>query len=135
MDFENEIHEQQDIEFNKYNESTLWFNIHNTIFCFLSYIYNMFVFFIKSYGIYLIWIFLHYTSSHLYVYLCVPKTIIGFIMSPFMTSSPHCQGIRWIVYNTANMINNMWLIFGTWICSNIFSINNVNNVNNVNKIN
>ncbi len=74
-------------------------------------------------GIYLLWICLHYVASHLYVKFCVPTTIVGFLLSPFMVSTPHCQGLRWIVYNAANMINNMWIIFGTWICSTLLNYN------------
>ncbi len=74
-------------------------------------------------GIYLLWICLHYFASHLYVKFCVPTTIVGFLLSPFMVATPHCQGLRWIVYNAANMINNMWVIFGTWICSTLLNYN------------
>jgi hypothetical protein len=70
---------------------------------------------LKITGIYLLWICLHYGASHLYIKLCVPRTIFGFIMSPFMVSTPHCQGLRWIVYNAATIINNMWLALGAWI--------------------
>ena len=74
-------------------------------------------FIIRVSGIYLLWIVLHYVSSHLYVELCVPKTLIGFLISPFMISTPHCQGLRWVVYNAATVINNMWVLMGSWICS------------------
>ena len=69
----------------------------------------------KISGIYLLWICLHYFASHLYIKFCVPNTIMGFIMSPFMVATPHCQGLRWIVYNGANFINHMWLLIGAWI--------------------
>jgi len=80
-------------------------------------------FLFKVSGIYLLWICLHYFSAHLYVKFCVPNTIVGFIMSPFMMSTPHCQGLRWIVYNAANIINNMWIIIGSWIYSLIWILN------------
>jgi hypothetical protein len=67
--------------------------------------------------VYVLWILLHYFASHLYVYYCVPKTIVGFIMSPFLIASPQCHSLRWIVYNGANIISNMWVILGTWLCS------------------
>ena len=72
---------------------------------------------------YILWICLHYFSAHLYVKFCVPSTIFGFIMSPFMISTPHCQGLRWIVYNAAIIINNMWFVTGAWIYSFIWIIN------------
>ena len=74
-------------------------------------------------GIYLLWIILHYFASHLYIRFCVPQTIIGFLISPFLTATPHCQGLRWVVYNGGNFINNMWVVLGTWICSNILIMN------------
>jgi hypothetical protein len=78
-------------------------------------------------GIYFLWIILHYFASHLYIKFCVPHTIIGFFMSPFMTATPHCQGLRWIIYNGANMINNMWVVLGTWICSALLILNKHSN--------
>jgi len=76
----------------------------------------------KVSGVYILWILLHYFASHLYIFYCVPNTYIGFFMSPFMTMAPHCQGLRWIVYNGADIIDNMWIILGTWVCTNILII-------------
>ena len=67
--------------------------------------------------IYLLWIFLHYIASHSYVKFCTPNTISGFIISPFLTSSPHCNGLRWVINSGSNVINNMWLLLGTWLGS------------------
>ena len=119
-----EIYEQQDAVFAKSSISEVCIkNIYNGfLFCF-DYTYKGIKIFIKVSGIYLVWIFLHYFASHLYIKLCVPSTIIGFLMSPFMTATPHCQGLRWVVYNAANMINNMWIILGSWICSTFLIIN------------
>ena len=43
--------------------------------------------------LYVLWILLHYFASHLYVYYCVPKTVVGFIMSPFLIASPQCHSL------------------------------------------
>ena len=120
-----EIKEAQDNELNKYNcNKDIFFDksYKFMVYCF-DFTYKSIIFVFKVSGVYLLWILLHYVASHLYVSLCVPKTIIGFVMSPFMTATPHCQGLRWIVFNAANMINNMWIILGTWICSTILIIN------------
>ena len=84
-----------------------------------KYIYAVGCLIAKVVGMYLLWILLHYVGSHIYVRLCVPNTIYGFIVSPFLTSAPHCQALRWCIYNGANIINYMWLEFGAWISSNI----------------
>lgn len=70
---------------------------------------------LSLYGIYLIWILLHYVASHLYIKFCVPVSFMGLIVSPFLTTTPHCQCLRWIVYNGGNIINHMWVIIGSWL--------------------
>lgn len=123
-DYDKDYDKQQDIVFSKHAIVNDYIkNVYNSfIFCF-EYVYKGFKLFIKVSGIYIVWIFLHYIASHLYIKLCVPRTFVGFLMSPFMTATPHCQGLRWVVYNAANMINNMWIIFGAWICSVFLVIN------------
>jgi hypothetical protein len=70
-------------------------------------------------GIYIMWILFHYIASHLYIYFCAPSTIIGFIYSPFIIAAPHCKSLRWVIFNGAASVDNMWLVFGTWLCSKI----------------
>jgi len=120
---------ENDVIENELDDDELENIVHNSDFI-VERIYNIFshiqniikVIFGVS-GIYLVWICLHYFASHLYVKFCVPKTIMGFLLSPFMTSTPHCHGLRWVVYNAANMINNMWIVCGTWVCSTLLRIN------------
>lgn len=64
---------------------------------------------------YLLWITLHYVATHLYSYLCVPLTFYGFVMAPFMVPTPHCQALRWTIYNGGATIANMWILFGAWL--------------------
>jgi len=123
-----EIHKQQDFELEKnvYNKN-LFFTVSYDFIIYLGkFIYKSIKLIFKISGIYILWICLHYISSHLYIKFCVPSNIIGFLMSPFMTATPHCQGLRWVVYNAAGMINNMWIILGTWICSTILILNQNN---------
>ncbi len=123
-----EIHECQDKELQYYADDAP--NYFTYIYDFTnkcgSIIYNAFYYILNISGIYLIWIFLHFIASQLYINFCVPKTLYGFIMSPLMIPAPHCQGLRWIVYNSANIITNMWVIFGTWVCSVLLINNNKN---------
>jgi hypothetical protein len=70
-------------------------------------------------GIYILWIIIHYISSHLYVSWCTPLTLIGFILSPFVVPAPHCQAFRWVIVNGSNHITAMWFTFGTWISKKI----------------
>ena len=72
-------------------------------------------------SIYLFWILLHYFSAHLYVYYCLPSGVYGFLISPFLVAAPHCRAIRWVIQSGGAMMDNMWLVFGTWVCSKIIA--------------
>ena len=74
--------------------------------------------------IYMIWIISHYIASHLYVELCVPPTFIGLIVSPFLITTPHCQGLRWVILNGGNTITNMWIVIGACIANTVLILVN-----------
>jgi hypothetical protein len=82
------------------------------------------------FGIYILWIFLHFASSHMYVKLCTPGTITGFLLSPFMAAAPHCQALRWVLYNGGNSIISMWVTVGLWLLGYLKPITN-NFVDNI----
>jgi hypothetical protein len=69
----------------------------------------------KILGIYICYIVCHYIASHLYIEFCVPSTFIGLIQSSFVAVLPHCQALRWIIYNGGNTLSLMWTILGTWL--------------------
>ena len=75
-------------------------------------------------GVYLLWVFIHFISAHLYIRFCTPNTILGFMMSPFMAAAPHCQALRWSIYNGGNNIVSMWVTIGIWLMNYfpIFSV-------------
>ena len=125
--------ELNDIELEKISKTDGIDRLYNFCIKCCLFIFKTIIFLSKICGIYFLWICLHYFSAHLYIKFCVPHTFIGFIMSPFMISTPHCQGLRWIVYNAANIINNMWILIGAWIYSMIWIVNrdNSSNMNNV----
>lgn len=72
-------------------------------------------------SVYLFWIMLHYFSTQLYMYYCAPRGFYGFLISPFLVAAPHCRAIRWIIHNGGNMVDNMWIILGTWLCSKLIT--------------
>lgn len=63
-------------------------------------------------GYYIMWILIHYAAIHLYPEFCGPYTILGFILSPFMISAPHCIAMRWIISEGSNIIMAMWITIG-----------------------
>lgn len=83
---------------------------------------NSFNIIMKIIGFYFIWILLHYVSSHLYIFFCVPNTLYGFLISPFLITTPQCRALRWCIYEGSNTINNMWNLLGNWVFSKIGGI-------------
>lgn len=77
----------------------------------------------KITGIYLIWIFIHFFSSHLYVKYCTSYTIIGFLSAPILIASPHCVGLRWCIMRGADTITTMWIVLGTWMATKLGGFN------------
>jgi|SaaInlStandDraft_7_1057024.scaffolds.fasta_scaffold98174_1 hypothetical protein len=69
--------------------------------------------------IYLFWILVHFVSSNLYCYLCTNLSIMGFLISPFIVMSPHCKALMWLTTNSITNINNMWLVFATWLITKL----------------
>jgi hypothetical protein len=61
------------------------------------------------------WVILHYIAANLYPQICTPLTIRGFFESIFLTASPQCQGLRWIIQMGGSNISNMWLLIAGWI--------------------
>ena len=78
--------------------------------------YNLFM---TTGGIYVLWIFAHFVASHLYVQLCTPLSFFGILASPFLISSPHCQGLRWVIYEAGSKVGVMWGIIAGWILGKI----------------
>ena len=77
--------------------------------------------FLTIYGIYLLWILLHYIASHLYIKFCVPLTLNGFLLSPIIMTNQYCVSLRWIIFNAGNNINNMWIAIGTFISQKLIT--------------
>ena len=96
-------------------------NLKSFFFYAFEHLYFLLNFTFNLCSIYLLWILLHYVSSHLYVYLCVPKSIYGFLISPLLISTPHCNALRWCISNGPNVIQYMWSNIGVWITTNIYS--------------
>jgi hypothetical protein len=90
---------------------------------FFRFLYKTFNLLLQITGIYFVWIFLHYIASHFYVKLCAPSTFYGFLISPFLVATPYCIGLRWLICTGSTVINNMWILFGTWLGSILYHWN------------
>jgi hypothetical protein len=43
-------------------------------------------------------------------------------MSAFIAPSPHCQAIRWTIYNGGNTIITMWIFVGTLVVKKLIPL-------------
>ena len=77
---------------------------------------------LSLFGIYILWICIHYISPRLYISYCVPATVVGFIYSPFLSQSPHCISLRWAITKSGESIYNMFGIFSMWLLTKIVPI-------------
>ena len=68
-------------------------------------------------GMYAGWIVLHYVASHAYAELCVPMSIRGIAISPFLIATPHCTALRWCIGEGASIVSSMWVQFGTVVAA------------------
>lgn len=57
---------------------------------------------------------MHYIASHAYSQICTPWTITGFLLSPFMVTTPHCTAIRWFMNLGSENINILWITIGSF---------------------
>ena len=117
---DNENFTIEDFEVDEINDDNKNFNkkkyLHK-LNMFKKYIVNIICIIMNACSIYILWIILHYISSHFYTKICTPNTFLGFLYSPFIITTPHCRALRWMIFNGSIIIDNMWIVLGTWICS------------------
>lgn len=49
-------------------------------------------------------------TPFLYNEYCVYWSINGFFMSQLFVASPHCQFLRWLLYNSGKIVTNLWIV-------------------------
>ena len=72
--------------------------------------------------LYLMYVVIHYLTPYIYIQLCVPRTMIGFFLSPMMVPTPHCKAIRWVFSYTSTSIDGMWIMLGAWLIGQIHAL-------------
>jgi hypothetical protein len=73
----------------------------------------------KVSALYVFWILLHYITAHAYVQYCANPSLYGFLAAPFLISAPHCVAMRWVFSKGGTLIEGMWILLGTWLCSKL----------------
>jgi hypothetical protein len=71
------------------------------------------------------WICLHYFSAHLYTYFCTPANWYGIFASPFLSTAPHCNALRWTISESGDTFKSMWIAAGSWFVSSFFTYDKI----------
>lgn len=67
------------------------------------------------------WICLHYIAGVLHSQYCTPWGVVGFLMSPIMSSTPYCSGLSWVIYHGSQSMTMMWIFAGGWFSTYLAS--------------
>ena len=66
------------------------------------------------------WYILHIIAAHLYTKFCVPLTMWGMILAPFMTTASHCIILRWTITHGGHATMIAWGMITVWLSNFIF---------------
>jgi len=64
----------------------------------------------STFWVFLVFCVMHYVAPHIYVYVCVPNTLWGFITSPMKASTLECNAIRYFINAGADGIDYFWIL-------------------------
>jgi hypothetical protein len=62
----------------------------------------------KMMGVIVAWYILHIIAAHLYTKFCVPLTLWGMALAPFMTTASHCIILRWTITHGGHATMIAW---------------------------
>lgn len=70
-----------------------------------------------------VWLFLaatilHYIAANAYARWCTPSTLVGFLVSPFMTITPICSTLRWSIAIFGDYMTSIWIMVFAYISKN-----------------
>ena len=103
-----------------YPEELTLSDIKNSIVTPIKYSINLIF---NLFGFYILWILLHFASSHMYSYHCTHLSLSGLFFSPLVVSTPQCIALRWMISEGSNTIVTMWFVSGSYILKKITNRN------------
>lgn len=66
--------------------------------------------------------FLHFIAANAYAKWCTPSTFFGFLISPFMTVTPVCSGLRWSITIFGDYLSSFWTTLILWISASMIKM-------------
>ena len=71
------------------------------------------------------WLVIHWIVPRLYIILCAPNGIYGFLQSLILSTSPHCEALRYILTISSFNINYIWITLGGLVFTYFSKLMNV----------
>ena len=75
----------------------------------------------KMIGVVLGWYILHIIAAHLYTKFCVPLTVWGMALAPFMSTASHCVILRWTINQGGQVTMIAWGMLSVWLGKFMFT--------------
>lgn len=63
--------------------------------------------------------FLHFIAANAYAKWCTHSSLVGFLLSPFMTVTPVCSTLRWSITIFGDYLASIWTLAFLWISTNV----------------
>ena len=65
------------------------------------------------------WVIIHFVCSHLYIHFCVGDSVVDIFLSPFRSSSIHCQALSWTTYTLSKQFVTVWISLASYACGKL----------------
>uniref|UniRef100_A0A6C0HRH3 Uncharacterized protein n=1 Tax=viral metagenome TaxID=1070528 RepID=A0A6C0HRH3_9ZZZZ len=65
---------------------------------------------------------LHFIAANAYAIWCTPQTVVGFLISPFMTITPVCSILRWSIAVFGDYLASIWTLAFLWVSTNLLKL-------------
>lgn len=62
---------------------------------------------------------LHFIAANAYAKWCTPSSVVGFLVSPFMTVTPVCSTLRWSITVFGDYMSSIWTMVFVFISKNV----------------
>jgi hypothetical protein len=72
--------------------------------------------------IYFFWVSLHFAVTKLFYHVCVPTSVLGLLFSPLTAAAPHCQVLRWALYESGINVGLLGLMAISVVYKTLFAM-------------
>lgn len=77
---------------------------------------------------FLFWSISHMVAAKVYSSYCAPITLVGIVVSPLLSVSPHCKAALWTINATNTISNGYWVAATAWMAAKFTTMINTPNI-------